>query len=217
MGAEIGLVIFDFDGTLANSEPGITWVIEQVIAELDLPPTAVETWRQMIGIPLRTQLTHLLPETRQAELENWIERYRAISAEVEPHFAPFEGMQAVVEHLDQAGIPMAIASSRVSTGILKILAHWDWPVTFDPVISPTEVRQPKPHPESVERILAHYDQDPATALLIGDTSFDIEMACRAGISSWGVTWGVHSVQQLQTAGATRCFTTPADVLKGLQG
>ena len=41
MGAEIGLVIFDFDGTLANSEPGITWVIEQVIAELDLPPTAV--------------------------------------------------------------------------------------------------------------------------------------------------------------------------------
>ncbi len=216
MGSQFGVVIFDFDGTLANSEAGIAEVIGQVIPAMDLPHTTAQVWRQLIGIPLREQIRRLLPAERQAEIDHWIQCYRAISAEVESGFAPFEGMQAVVEHLHSQGIPMAIASSRQQVGILRILAQWNWPVRFDPVISPTEVAQPKPDPESVQRILAHYHQHPSQALLIGDTTFDIEMAQRAGIQSWGVSWGVHSVQQLQQAGASRCFNTPADVLKSLQ-
>lgn len=208
------LVIFDFDGTLANSEPGIHTVMAQVAQELQLTPAQVQQWQQMIGIPLPQQLRSLLPS--EVEVDPWVERYRLISREVELHFQPFEGMQAVVETLVGAGIPVSIASSRPQQGILSIVAQWSWPLTFDPIITPTEVIHPKPHPESIDRILSHHHIDPEQALLIGDTSFDMEMAMRAGIPGWGVAWGVHPAARLRESGAEICFRDPVELLRQIE-
>ncbi|MEN9221986.1 MAG: HAD family hydrolase [Thermostichus sp. BF3_bins_97] len=199
------LLIFDFDGTLVDSEPGILEAIRHTVAALDLPEESVESWRQMIGIPLEKQLSALLPESAQARIPEGVEIYRRFYDAIRPHYSqPFPGILDLLADLAER-IPLAIASSKRRESILPVLDQWGYGDLFEPIISPTEVTYPKPHPDSVERILAHHDLSPEHTILIGDTEYDIEMARRAGVGAWGVGWGIHPLERLHQAGAERGF------------
>lgn len=201
----VRLLIFDFDGTLVNSEPGILEAIRHTVAALGLPPEAVESWRQMIGIPLEKQLAALLPQSSQHRIPEGVEIYHRYYEEIRPHYSePFPGILDLLATLAKR-IPLAIASSKRRESILPVLDQWGFADLFEPIISPTEVTYPKPHPDSVERILAHHGLTPAHAVLIGDTEYDIEMARRAGVKAWGVGWGIHPLERLYQAGAERGF------------
>lgn len=199
------LVIFDFDGTLVDSEPGILEAIRHTVAALDLPEEAVESWRQMIGIPLEKQLAALLPEGAQNRIPEGVEIYRRFYDAIRPLYSqPFPGILELLADLAER-IPLAIASSKRRESILPVLDQWGYGDLFEPIISPAEVTYPKPHPDSVERILAHHDLAPDQVVLIGDTEYDIEMALRAGVGAWGVGWGIHPLEHLYRAGADRGF------------
>ncbi|MEN9203104.1 MAG: HAD family hydrolase [Thermostichus sp. DG_1_6_bins_120] len=199
------LLIFDFDGTLVNSEPGILEAIRHTVTALDLPPEAVESWREMIGIPLERQLSVLLPQHAQHRIPEGVEIYRRYYEDIRPqHSEPFPGILELLASL--AGrIPLAIASSKQRESILPVLDQWGYRDLFEPIVSPAEVIHPKPHPDSVERILAYYNLAPAYTVLIGDTEYDMEMARRAGVGAWGVGWGIHPLERLYRAGAERGF------------
>ncbi|MEN9229454.1 MAG: HAD family hydrolase [Thermostichus sp. DG02_5_bins_236] len=199
------LLIFDFDGTLVDSEAGILEAIRHTVTALDLPPEAVESWRQMIGIPLEKQLAALLPQPSQTRIPEGIEIYRRYYDDIRPHYSePFPGILELLATLAER-IPLAIASSKRRESILPVLDQWGFGDLFEPIISPAEVTYPKPHPDSVERILAYHDLAPAHTVLIGDTEYDIEMARRAGVRAWGVGWGIHPLERLHQAGADRGF------------
>lgn len=210
------VIIFDFDGTLINSEPGILEAIRLTVAELDLPEQCIEAWREMIGIPLKAQLMTLLPLERETEVEKGIQLYREFYDQVGMKYSdPFTGIPEMIEFLLPRS-PLAIASSKRRESILKILHKLGWASYFDPILSPAEVIYPKPHPESIYRILEHQGRSAGEAVMIGDTTYDIEMAQQAGVKAWGVSWGVHSADQLRAAGAHACFQDPKDLLLGLQ-
>jgi HAD superfamily hydrolase (TIGR01509 family) len=210
------VIIFDFDGTLINSEPGILDAIRLTVKELDLPEEAIETWRSMIGIPLKEQLMTLLPRERESEVEKGIQLYREFYAQVGiNHSDPFTGIPEILEFLLPKS-SLAIASSKRRESILTILHRLQWESYFDPILSPAEVTYPKPHPESIHRILEYHSQGATEAVMIGDTTYDIEMAQRAGVKAWGVSWGVHPLDQLRAAGADECFQDPKDLLSGLE-
>ncbi|MCF2972694.1 HAD family hydrolase [Synechococcus sp. Nb3U1] len=199
------LVIFDFDGTLVDSEPGILEAICHTVAALNLPEEAIESWRQMIGIPLEKQLAALLPEGAQNRIPEGVEIYRRFYDAIRSlHSQPFPGILELLADLAER-IPLAIASSKRRESILPVLDQWGYGDLFEPIISPAEVTYPKPHPDSVERILAHHDLASDQAVLIGDTEYDIEMARRAGVGAWGVGWGIHPLERLYQAGADRGF------------
>ncbi len=199
------LLIFDFDGTLVDSEPGILETIRHTVAALDLPPEAVESWRQMIGIPLEKQLSALLPKHSQHRIPEGVEIYRRFYDTIRPLYSqPFPGILDLLADLADR-IPLAIASSKRRESILPVLDQWGYGDLFKPIISPSEVTYPKPHPESVEHILAYHHLSPKHAVLIGDTEYDIEMARRAGVGAWGVGWGIHPLERLHQVGAERGF------------
>jgi HAD superfamily hydrolase (TIGR01549 family) len=208
----IRLIIFDFDGTLINSEPGILESIKLTVDALELPQSAVEQWRQMIGIPLSVQLAKLLPPNRQQEVEHGVETYRNFYRQVGiAHSDPFEGIPELINFLTPR-VSLAIASSKGYEGLSRVLTGLDWLDYFDPIISPISVTHPKPHPESIELALQHYDITPEQAVMIGDTEYDMEMAVRAGVPAWAVGWGVHEKKQLLNAGANQWFARPGDLL-----
>ena len=208
----VRLIIFDFDGTLINSEPGILESIKLTVDALELPQSAVEQWRQMIGIPLSVQLAKLLPSNRQHEVEHGVETYRNFYRQVGiAHSDPFTGIPELVDFLTPR-VSLAIASSKGYEGLSRVLTGLDWLDYFDPIISPASVTHPKPHPESIELALQHYGITPEQAVMIGDTEYDMEMAVRAGVPAWGAGWGVHQKEQLLNAGAHHWFASPKDLL-----
>ncbi len=210
------LIIFDFDGTLIDSEPGILKAIQQTVLALELPAIAVDQWRQMIGLPLQLQLATLLPPDRQQEIETGVETYRQAYREWGPlHSSPFEGIPEILQRV-RVHVPLAIASSKQRVSIERVLANYPWINCFKPIVSPTEVTHPKPHPESLFYILNYHQCPPEQAIMIGDTHYDMQMAQAAGVVGWGVTWGIHTDEQLQQAGASRCFETRSCLLQALE-
>lgn len=213
----IRLVVFDFDGTLINSEPGILESIKLTVDALGLPQETVEQWRQMIGIPLSVQLAKLLPPERQQEVEYGVETYRNFYRQVGiAHSNPFAGIPELIDFLTPR-TALAIASSKGYEGLSRVLMSLDWLDYFDPIISPASVINPKPHPESILLALQHYGITPEQAVMIGDTEYDMEMAVRAGVPAWGAGWGVHDKERLIQAGASHWFAHPGDLLEHLRG
>ncbi|MBD2099812.1 HAD family hydrolase [Leptolyngbya sp. FACHB-261] len=194
------LLIFDFDGTLVDSEAGIVAAIAQTVRAMGFPETMIEQWRNLIGIPLTDQLRLLLDEGDYERIPAIVAYYREVyNANVLEQTQPIPGMGALLAEVEAAGLRMVIASSKRGGSIELILEHLAWRHYFGAIFSPDVLTHYKPHPESVERALAQFGLPAEAALLIGDTTFDLEMAQAGGVRSCAVTWGVHSREQLASA------------------
>lgn len=202
------LVIFDFDGTLMDTKAGIIQAMSQTVTALDLPVSVQEQWQQMIGLALDTQVTLLLPGQTQAARDHMRDTYREFYRQLMvSHSLPFVGASALLGELEDAGLKLAIASSKRRWGIVMILEHLRWPFRFEPIVTPSEVTQPKPDPESIQLILKHHQLAPEQAILVGDSIFDIQTAVNSQITGCGVGWGVHEKTELLAAGAHHWVAT----------
>jgi phosphoglycolate phosphatase len=212
------LLVFDFDGTLVDSERGIVRCIERSVAALRLPGSAVAAWRDLIGLPLAVQLGRLLPPERSGEIAAGVELYRSLWSQLpeEDRGSAFAGVDELVRAL-HGRVKLAIATSKGRRGVLNQVARAGWDGLFDPIVTPDDVAAPKPHPESLLRVCACHGVPPAGTAYVGDSRFDMEMAVRAGVVGWGVTWGLHDRAALLAAGAARCFDAPAEVGAALLG
>jgi phosphoglycolate phosphatase len=212
------LLICDFDGTLVDSERAIVRCIEQTVAALDLPPSATAEWRGMIGVPLSAQLAQLLPPARRGEVDAAVDVYRSFWFQLtkEELGRPFAGVEELLRGA-AARMKLAIATSKGKRGVLAQVAAFGWDGFFDPIVTPEDVTHPKPHPESVLRACARHGVEPAAAIVLGDSRFDMEMAARGGAAGWGAAWGFDGRALLEAAGAPRCFDSPAEVAAALLG
>ena len=109
---------------------------------------------------------------------------------------PFPGMSELVHELHDQGIKMAIASSKRTAALTRQVTTLGWAGCFDPLVTPDEVSNGKPHPESLEVCLRVHGLQPEEALMIGDTPFDLEMARRAGVASVAVGHGFYGREAL---------------------
>ncbi len=195
------LAIFDFDGTLVDSAPGIVTVMEQVALEYNLPTQIVDDWKNLIGVPLVKQMQTVLPDKNEEYWTQVAERYRAIydqqTIEICP---PFPFLKDMLAKLTKNDIKISIASSKRRHLIEEVLAYHNLLDYFCLVIGAQDVNNHKPHPESVQITLSNLNINYQEAVVIGDSTYDLEMARNANVDSIGVTTGIHTRQILHTAG-----------------
>jgi HAD superfamily hydrolase (TIGR01509 family) len=211
------LLVFDFDGTLVNTTPLIHRGIDATVEVLGLEPEAAERWRALIGLPLSVQLREVLPPDRRTdeEVERAVALYRSGQRRLGLQAEPFPGIDELVAELTARKLPLAIASSKGREALSATLERLGWTDLFDPVVTPEDVAQAKPHPESLQKVLARLKVPPESAAYVGDTKFDMEMAVRSGVTAWGAGWGGHRARLLD-AGASKVFATPAELHVALQ-
>lgn len=204
------LSIFDFDGTLVDSAPGIISVMEQVVAEYGLTNDLLSEWRQLIGVPLPRQMEMIFPNQDGEFHQQIASRYRSIydtkAIEICP---PFPGLINMLERLQEANVHIAIASSKRRNLIETVLEHHRISDYFSLLVGAQDVSNHKPHPESVHHIVDKLDVRHADVVVIGDSSFDLEMARNAGVDSIGVTTGIHTRDILAKA-------RPLHIVDGLE-
>ena len=191
------LAIFDFDGTLVDSAPGIIDVMREVVEENNLPKRALDEWKELIGVPLMRQMEIVFPDENE---EYWLKlatRYRQIYDGKTIEICPlFPGLQNMLERLRAAGVMLTIATSKRRPLVETVLDHHDLTKYFSMLVGAQDVANHKPHPESVFKTLETMQIAAVDSVVIGDSTYDLDMARNAGVDAIGVTTGVHTVAML---------------------
>ncbi|PCG10601.1 haloacid dehalogenase [Sphingomonas ginsenosidimutans] len=209
------LAVFDCDGTLVDSQANICRAMEAAYAAASLPPPPRAAIRGIVGLSLVEAVAVLAPDAPPALHEQLAEDYKAAframraagELEVEPLY---DGLIAALDALASAGWLLGVATGKSDRGLAHVLAHHGLSARF--VTLQTADRHPsKPHPSMLHEAMAQAGTDPHMTAMIGDTSYDMEMARAAGVRAVGVTWGYHDAAQLWAAGADAVVHDYADV------
>lgn len=187
------LAIFDFDGTLVDSAPGIVDVMRQVVDEYRLDPTILEEWRNLVGVPLMRQMEIIFPDKSEEFWLNVATRYRAIYDTQAIEICPlFPHLIPMLDKLKAENVQITIASSKRRYLIQLVLDHHGLTPYFALIVGAQDVVNHKPHPESVFHTLDRLRFMPEDAVVIGDSTYDLDMARGAGVDAIGVTTGIHT-------------------------
>jgi pyrophosphatase PpaX len=202
--------LFDLDGTLLDS---IELILESFHhtsrAHLgrELPD---EFWLAGVGTPLRTALSHVA--SSDGELEAMLETYRTFNLEHHDRMAkPYPGVVDVVRNLHAQGAPMALVTSKLSTGAIRGLRLLGLEQELLVRVCADDVENGKPHPEPVLKALDTLRAHPEDAVFIGDSDHDIHAGHAAGVEPIAVTWGPFTRQKLEAARPSRWVSHPDQI------
>ncbi|MCJ8203521.1 HAD-IIIA family hydrolase [Pseudomonas sp. RGM2987] len=191
------LLIFDWDGTLANS---IGRIVESMHVASDRSGFARcddLAVKGIIGLGLPEAIRSLYPDIQDEELvvfrQHYADYYIALEAEPSPLF---DGVADTLQTLRAEGYHLAVATGKARRGLDRVLKSHGWDDYFDITRAADETAS-KPHPLMLEQILAHCNMRPEQALMVGDSSFDLQMARNAGMGSVAVSYGAQTIEALQ--------------------
>lgn len=198
------LAAFDFDGTLIDSAGSIVDGVMACWEACGFPLPDPERVRRIIGLPWEESIELLIPGAGEREFA-MIRTYhdevaRGERSRPERREALFPGVVETLDALDRDGYLMAIITSRSTRRLVELLGEHGIAGHFIS-LKTTDHGPGKPNPYLMDRTLAETGVEPECAVMIGDTTFDMRMACGAGTSAVGVSWGVHETHELREAGA----------------
>lgn len=198
----IRLIIFDFDGTLGDSQKLITDTMLATIERLNLPMRSREECARTIGLPLKECFSSIIPMSDE-QAEECAKVYSEIFnvKNVPGAVTVFSGVVETLERLSSQGILMSIASSRSHRTLAKLMDELDLSKYITYLIAADDVVEKKPAAESVLKTLSHFNIEAHETLVVGDTEFDILMGRNAGTHTCGVTYGNGSKESLEAAKA----------------
>jgi phosphoglycolate phosphatase len=198
------LVVFDFDGTLVESKEGISRAMNEALVDLGLPMVEPERVHALIGLALDDVIRPLLDEPPSPELFQAIrDRYRVrFIALAKETTRVFDGIAEGLDALRDRGVRLAIATGKSLDGLERTLGELGLRDRFEFLGTADQVKNGKPAADMLELCLAETGVPVAEALMVGDTSFDVEMAQAAGVDSCAVTWGTHDEASLKALNPT---------------
>ncbi|MEJ2691529.1 MAG: HAD-IA family hydrolase [Candidatus Thiodiazotropha sp.] len=205
------LLIFDWDGTLMDSEARIVASVEAAVEDLGLTSPGRDAIRNIIGLGLREAVHTLFPDGGDHLHLDIAERYRShfFAAEETPALL-FEGAREVIETLHNAGYLLAVATGKGRSGLNHALETTGLGGFFHATRTADETFS-KPHPEMLHEILDALGVSPRQALMIGDTEYDLQMAANAHMPSLGVDYGVHDRERLLKFHPLACLNKVTEI------
>lgn len=194
MSLKTELVIFDWDGTLYNSVGQIVASLQHAAEQHELSLTD-EAAKSIIGLGLPEVMQTLFPEAPELHdsiLKAYGDHYIANST----NDAWFDGVAELLHDLKAQGLKLAVATGKNRRGLDRVIAKTQSTHLFDVTRAANETRS-KPDPLMLQEILKVTGVSVERAVMIGDSSYDLEMAQRLNMPRIGVGYGVHSIEVLQ--------------------
>ena len=215
MGHGFQLVVFDYDGTLVDSQHMIVRAMHEAFTAEGLEGPPLEAVRRVVGLSLDLAIARLLPDPDDRAAgarvaESYRQAFLAIRTAPDYHEPLFPGAREVLGALDRAGVRLGIATGKARRGLLASLEHNGLAPHFV-TLQTADVAAGKPHPEMLERAMAEAGAAPGETAMIGDTSFDMFMAGSAGVTGIGVAWGYHDPEELRQSGAAAILESFAEL------
>jgi phosphoglycolate phosphatase len=212
MPRQFELLVFDWDGTLMDSAAAISESLQAACRDLGLPVPSRERARHVIGLGLTDALAYVLPELPVADYPRVLDQFRAHFLRRDSGTTLFPGAADMIHELRDSGFMLAVATGKSRRGLDRALKETGLQGCFDATRCADEGFS-KPHPEMLEAVMNALATAPASTVMIGDTTHDLEMAKAAGVAAVAVTYGAH-----ERAALTACRPLAmVDELQGLRG
>ncbi len=212
-------VIFDFDGTLADTIPAIADGINLTMEHYGFPTHSQEAVRGFINNGPRMLIRRALPKELQQDealldrvLADYTARYETICTHTD---RTYDGIPDLIRTLRARGIRIGVLSNK-QDHLLHVLCNNILPNLCDAVLGTTPNNPTKPDPALTLRILQQLDVAPADCILVGDSDVDVHTAKNAGMRHVGVTWGYRNREALVSCGANAIANTVPELLTLLE-
>lgn len=215
------LAIFDCDGTLVDSQANICRAMEMAFAAEGLGHPDHHRVRRIVGLSLVEAMRVMLPQAEPAFHVVLADHYKNAFHELRgngtlQHEPLYDGLPQLLDRLEQHGWMLAVATGKSDRGLDLCLTHHGIKHRF--VSLQTADRHPsKPHPSMIYQALADAGAEAPSAVMIGDTSYDMAMGVAANVRAIGVDWGYHDATELESAGADSIAYSMAELFDHIAG
>jgi phosphoglycolate phosphatase len=201
----VRLVLFDCDGTLVDSQVMIVASMTGAFAASGRPPPPRAAVLSIVGLSLPVAVSRLVPDADAASVDALVTAYKASFQALRgspDHLEPlYPGVLAALAALTaRDDMLLGVVTGKSRRGLDMVLAHHGLADRFV-VLRTADDGPSKPHPHMVLDAVAATGADVRRTVVVGDTTYDIEMARASGCRSIGVTWGYHPPEALAAAGA----------------
>ena len=194
-------LLLDLDGTLVDTPQAIVDVAQGTLAALGLPAADPKAIKDTIGLPLPVALAQLIG-TGPIGAADAVEIYRVLwRTHVTPRIPQllYPGVREGLQELKRAALRLAVVTGKAQEGADSTVAAAGLKDVMDVVLGYTSVANPKPAPDIALLALERLGVRPADAVIVGDSTHDLEMARRAGVRSIAVTYGALPEAALRAA------------------
>ena len=210
----VRLIVFDWDGTLMDSETQIVHALQASIQDMALEARSIDECRNIIGLGLQEAIDTLYPGQSEDFTHRFVERYREHWFSGTQHSDLFPGSRETLTLLKDAGFVLGVATGKGRTGLDRVLADTGLENVFAITRCSDETRS-KPHPQMLQEILQETGVEAQHALMVGDTEYDLQMANEAGIGPIAVNYGVHTPERLLRHNPLVCLDTITELVDWL--
>ena len=178
-------VLFDLDGTVLDTSDLIISSFKHTFHKHYKREIALSEIHAFFGKTLRAAMEYLGPD----QVEELIQTYREYSlAHHDQMITVFSGVVETIHALHEAGVVMAIVTSKTKKTALRGLKLFDLDNYFPVIIGADQCQNHKPHPEPIQNALIQLKMRPEECLMVGDSSFDLISARQAGVKTAAVRW-----------------------------
>ncbi len=206
----IKYVLVDLDGTITDSEEGVTKSIAYALEDYGIHVGDLRSLRKYIGPPITWSFADagLKPEQVIPAIERYRERYNRVGLY---EARVYDGVPEMLKKLREAGKILILATSKPIGFAEKVMKHFGVDVLMDDLCGAGSDTERNTKSAVIDYILEkHNITDKAEALMLGDTRFDVEGANISGIRTMGVLWGFGSRESLEKEGAAYIVSTPLE-------
>ncbi len=215
------LVVFDVDGTLVDSQAEILAAMMRAFAAEALAMPSRSAVLAIVGLSLPQAFARLAPDRTaavQARLcAHYRDAFRVSAATGQAHSPLFAGVEVALRRLQARGDTLlAVATGKSRRGLDRLIAQHGWHDLF--ISCQTADDHPsKPHPAMLMAALRDAGVAPGQAVMVGDTTYDMDMARAAGVTAIGVSWGYHAPDMLAADHVITDFSALDAVLDDQRG
>ncbi|MCW8943665.1 MAG: HAD-IA family hydrolase [Sedimenticola sp.] len=216
MKRDFKLLVFDWDGTLMDSEARIVSCVKGAARDIEIECPTDDQIRNIIGLGLKEALEMLFPGSDNRFKEQFIDHYRRyfLNEDSTPSLL-FPNSLEVLNRLAEQDYLLAVATGKGRPGLNKVLDETGLKPLFHSTRCADETFS-KPHPQMLLQIMDELGVEPEATLMIGDTEYDLQMAINAQTHGLAVSYGVHEVERLNQFNPLGCLDDIAELTHWLE-